>query len=138
MSSNAFERKVAAVLAKDGRCWLHHPADVMGSSKRRLPGDFIWGCGIHWGLLECKETAEPRLLPKEGWPAHQRAAARAVVAAGGVYGLAVRFPSRDLLFVARTPASGAWEWEMDRVRVDHPLALRLLRLEDIPDILLAP
>lgn len=129
---------MAAVLAKDGRLWLHHPADLLGSNKARLPGDFIWGCGIHWGLLECKETAEPRLLPKAGWPAHQRAAARAVVAAGGVYGLAVRFPDRDLLFVARTAASGAWEWEMDRIRANHPLALRLLRLEDIPDILLAP
>lgn len=134
MSSNAFERKVAAVLAKVSGLWVHHPADVMGSSKLRLPADFIYGHAGGWGALEVKETRFS-VLPKDQWPVHQRATARAVTASGGAYGLLVRFPDRDLLFLAAPGLSGAWT--LDRVRSDHPAALRLLRLDLLPDILLA-
>lgn len=136
MSANAFERKVAKVLAGAPGLWIHHPLDVPSRFKLRLPGDFIYGHAGGWGVLECKETAEKITLPKADWPAHQRATARAVVAAGGAYGLTVRFPDRDLLFLAGGWLSPALGWDMDRVRSDHIMAMRIDRLEQLPRLLM--
>lgn len=96
MSSNAFERKVAATLRRVPGLWSWHPAEPEGY-QAEVPGDFLFGHARGWGLLECKQTSDNRLSPSQ-WPAHQRTAARQVAAAGGVAWLAVSFRSGKRLF----------------------------------------
>jgi hypothetical protein len=133
MSGQAFERQVAAILAKaSARIWSWHPPEPLGQ-QNRVPGDFLFGHRRGWGILEVKET-ELATLPARQWETHQRATAARVEAQGGCYWLLVRFARGDCLFrwaELQQPIAPA------PIHVGHPSALRVRALDTLVDLLVS-
>lgn len=89
MSDQSFEQAVGKKLRALDDVFVYHPPD---DPKTRIwkPGDFIVGAGPHWCVIECKEVKDTN-YPLSKWSPQQRAMARSVIAAGGIYWLVVRF-----------------------------------------------
>lgn len=129
MSTQPFERQVAAALRRQPGLFVFHPSDA-GAAKLRVPGDFIWGCARGWGVLEVK-ACDAISLPAARWEPHQRRTAIEVEAADGRYILLVRFGRAGLIFwfPAATLRSATF--------VSPGMGRRLQSLDDLVPLLLS-